>query len=80
MRGIPDQNVVQFNVVECVARVVDQLDLFQQLEANLVAAGWAEGLIARKQVTLKGLPQLLLDDVGPDLVVKGLHHFVLAQL
>ena len=80
LRRVPDQNVVQLDVVERVACVVDQLDLLQQLQANLVTAGRREGLVTREQVALQGLSQLFLNDVGPDLVVKGLHHLVLAQL
>jgi hypothetical protein len=39
------QDVVQLDVVEGVARLVDKSDLIKKLEANLVAAAWGEGFV-----------------------------------
>ena len=59
---------------------MDQLDLVQELETNLVAAAWAEGFVALEQVGFKGVTELFLHDVRPDLVFEGLHHFLIAKL
>ena len=48
--------------------------------AYLVAATWSEGLVTSEEMALESFTQLLLDDVGPDLVIEGLHHLVLWKL
>ena len=52
----------------------------KELEADLVAARGGEGFISGEQVVLKSFTKLFLDDVGPDLVIEGLHHLILCEL
>ena len=57
------QDIVKFNVVVGVTRLVDQLDLVQELQADLVGACLAECFFSVKEDILESLSKLLLDDV-----------------
>ena len=75
-----DEDIVQLDIVKCIAGFMDDLDLLEELKTNLVGASWGEGLIAREEMRLQGFTKLFLDKIGPDLIVKGFHHIVLGKV
>jgi hypothetical protein len=63
--SIADHNVFQLQIILDVAGLMDLFVLLEQLHAYLHHRFEREGLIKIIQVMLQGVSKLLLDEIGP---------------
>ena len=74
---IPDYDVVKFEVAVNVAGFVHFLKAVKDLEAQLDGSFLGERLVSCVEVLLKDLTVLLLDKIGPNLIVEPSVHCIL---
>jgi hypothetical protein len=78
--SVTDTDVVELEVIVKKARLVDQLDGLENLDANLQASLIGEGFVPLEEVVFKSFAELVLDDVRPHLFLNFGNHFLFLSL
>ena len=80
LSSVSDDNVVKLEVVVKEPRLMDELDGFEKLDADLKGGLLAEGLISLEEIVLECSSEFVLDNVRPNFSLKFSDHLFLIIL